>query len=79
MPKAIDPTSEMNRVREGMLQMLNTAFPKALSYMDMYKRLYPGYKPDALLSKQGSRVLKELMKKGLIKQLMRGYYQAIPQ
>ena len=79
MPKAINPDSEMNRVREGMLTMLRNALGKALRSMVMYKALYPNLKYDAMLSKQGGKVLKELIKKGLIKQLLRGYYQIIPQ
>ena len=72
-----DPKSKSLITNQIMDQLL-TAYPRALSYSDLFETVLNGVPASARHHKQGGTYLNKLVNDGRIKRICRGFYCAIP-
>jgi len=60
--------------RKKIMKFLDNRFPKAASYTDIMKHIFPGLSYGDRHSLQGGSIMKGLIKKGKVKQITIGYY-----
>lgn len=72
-------TQSTSPVLNAIMSKLNSAYPKAVSYIDLWDYALNGVPASTKLNKRGGTYLKLLVARGQAKQITRGFYTAIPQ
>jgi len=61
-----------------ILVQLQTAYPRAVSYSDLYRNALPITTHTSQIDKNGGTRLRTLIKNGQVKRVVEGYYVWIP-
>ncbi len=70
---------KLSPITQTMLTILKTEYPKAVRYCDLYRQALPNTSMIDQIDRNGGGRLKCLVKRGVVKTVVEGYYVWVPQ